>query len=184
MLLNNRDSHRDMATHMARRRAFGTCLLLVCFGISPLAHGGRLLLEVNQTSAMAPNVDMPVVALEQFAPLAAVHEYLCAFHVYADNGNRQVQAHHYCSVFNNTVHQCVLYDNNTGNARLMGIEYLIPADMYQTLPTDEQQLWHSHIYEVKSGMLQAPGLPKEKVMPFLQTVMNMYGKTWHTWQVG
>ena len=49
---------------------------------------------------------------------------------------------------------------------------------------------HSHEFEVKSGMLI---LPKpvgkehdewEKVeLEAMQGIMNLYGKTWHTWQV-
>lgn len=47
--------------------------------------------------------------------------------------------------------QCVLFHNNTADAKLMGIEYLISKDMYAMLPAEEQQLWHSHIFEVSGA---------------------------------
>ena len=34
---------------------------------------------------------------------------------------------------------------------------MISAALYQTLSTDERKLWHSHVFEVKSGMLVMPG---------------------------
>jgi hypothetical protein len=47
------------------------------------------------------------------------------------------------------------------------------------LPDDEERLWHSHRYEVKSGMLAAPGIPERACFTDLVTT---YGKTFHTWQ--
>lgn len=44
-----------------------------------------------------PTVDQPVLALNQFAPLQSLSSYLCAFHVYSNNAQRQAEAHHYCS---------------------------------------------------------------------------------------
>lgn len=29
-----------------------------------------------------------------------------------------------------------------------GVEYIIDDDIYETLPPEEQKLWHSHAYEV------------------------------------
>ncbi len=42
----------------------------------------------------------------------------------------------------------------------MGVEYIISARLFATLPDDEKKLWHSHDYEVKSGSLVAPSLPQ------------------------
>src|SRR6202012_1833910 len=50
------------------------------------------------------------------------------------------------------------------------------------LPEDEKRLWHSHHYEVKSGMLVAPGIPELAERSYFKDLVTTYGKTFHTWQ--
>lgn len=42
-------------------------------------------------------------------------------------------------------------------------------------------LWRAA--QVKSGMLQSPGMPNLVTAPLISAITNMYGKTFHTWQV-
>ncbi|KAK9815991.1 hypothetical protein WJX74_009383 [Apatococcus lobatus] len=51
------------------------------------------------------------------------------------------------------------------------------------LPKEEQKYWHSHIYEVQSGMLYNPDGDAKSDLPHMEGLVNSYGKTWHTWQV-
>ena len=88
------------------------------------------------------------------------------------------------------VRQCLIYDSPAPNARLIGVEYMISAALYETLEPSERRLWHSHVYEVKSGMLIMPGpsvlsnsaweIAETKEM---EDVISLYGKTYHFWQV-
>lgn len=95
------------------------------------------------------------------------------------------------------VRQCLLYDSPEPNARLLGVEYMITPKLYETLDQDERRLWHSHVYEVKSGMLFMPR-PTERsgalsLMPEaaweaaetaeMEDVIHLYGKVYHLWQV-
>jgi Protein of unknown function (DUF1264) len=75
----------------------------------------------------------------------------------------------------------VIYDGNASDARLMGIEYVVSAKLFATLPAEEKQLWHSHRYEVKSGALIAPGIPDVAERELMEQLVSTYGKTWHTW---
>lgn len=43
---------------------------------------------------------------------------------------------------------------------MIGVEYIISERLFKTLPEDEKKLWHSHISEVKSGLLTAPMIPE------------------------
>ncbi|WP_139760525.1 DUF1264 domain-containing protein, partial [Salmonella enterica] len=88
---------------------------------------------------------------------------------------------HHCrlGVLNEDVMQAVIYDGNTKNARLMGVEYIISERLFKTLPPEEKKLWHSHQYEVKSGSLVAPGLPQVADKALMSKIVNTYGKTWH-----
>ena len=88
------------------------------------------------------------------------------------------------------VRQCLIYDSPTPNARLIGVEYMISATLYKTLDAEERKLWHSHVFEVKSGMLIMPGpngLPtgiwEEAETKEMEDVVGIYGKTYHFWQV-
>ena len=71
---------------------------------------------------------------------------------------RQVIAHHFCSHVSEEMHQCVIYDSNEPGARLIGIEYIVTKEIFENLPDEEKKYWHSHHYEVKSGLLAAPGI--------------------------
>ena len=96
---------------------------------------------------------------------------------------RQIIAQHYCSHLSDEVLQCVLYDSEKKDARLIGVEYIVSARIFESLPADEKKLWHSHNYEVKSGVLTAPGAPEAAEKDLMKVLIGTYGKTWHTWQV-
>ncbi len=117
------------------------------------------------------------------APLQAIDAHVCGLHFYSGNLGRQVIAHHYCSHYGNGMHQCVIYDSDQANARLVGIEYIISAELFGELPAEEKQLWHSHAYEVKSGQLTAPGISAANENDLMIELAGTYGKTWYTWQV-
>lgn len=115
-------------------------------------------------------------------PLDAMSTYLNGFHFYADDRGRQVEATHFCIHLRHDLHQCVIFDSNEPDARLIGIEYIISEERFKTLDEDEKQLWHSHHYEVKSGALVAPGVPQLAEHAYFGDLVTTYGKTFHTWQ--
>ena len=92
-----------------------------------------------------------------------------------------MEAHHYCSVLGEDVIQCVIYDGNVADARIMGVEYIVSARVFAELPEEEKAMWHSHVHEVKSGQLVAPGLPDVAERALMEKLVGTYGKTWHTW---
>lgn len=89
------------------------------------------------------------------------------------------------------VRQCILYDSPGPGARLIGIEYMITPKLYETLDSGERKLWHSHVFEVKSGMLIMPqpsALVPQAAWERAETsemedVIELYGKVYHLWQV-
>jgi len=66
---------------------------------------------------------------------------------------------------------------------------MITPKLYATLDATEQKLWHSHVFEVKSGMLI---MPKPSAIPEavwevaenqeMEEVVHLYGKVYHLWQ--
>ncbi|KAH7038178.1 uncharacterized protein B0I36DRAFT_76555 [Microdochium trichocladiopsis] len=128
--------------------------------------------------------------VQDFQPVKQLCAHLNAFHAYADEPGRFVEANHYCAHLSSDVRQCILYDSPGPNARLIGIEYMITRKLYETLPPGERKLWHSHVFEVKSGMLVMPGptAPGARATweaaetEEMKSVIGLYGKVYHLWQ--
>nr|POF13995.1 oil body-associated protein 1a [Quercus suber] len=127
--------------------------------------------------------------VQDFAPTKRLCAHLNAFHTYADQPGRHVEANHYCAHLNEDVRQCILYDSDKPNARLIGIEYMIKPHLYETLDAEERKLWHSHVFEVKSGMLimPSPAAVPDAVWEVaenkeMEEVIVLYGKVYHLWQ--
>jgi hypothetical protein len=96
---------------------------------------------------------------------------------------RAVRVDHYCSHLNEDVLQCVIYDSSAKNARLIGVEYIISETLFNQLPGEEKKLWHSHRYEVMSGLLTAPDVSAGAEQELMKDFVSTYGKTWNLWQV-
>ncbi|RXW12104.1 hypothetical protein EST38_g13748 [Candolleomyces aberdarensis] len=140
-------------------------------------------------------LDTGAALLQSFEPVKNVCAFLNAFHCDADEPGRYVEACHCCSHLNEDVRHCIIYDSPETNARLIGVEYMITPKLYYALGSEERKLWHSQVFEVKSGMLIMPspistsGIPVPNVVweqaktAEMAEVITLYGKTFHLWQV-
>lgn len=126
-------------------------------------------------------LDRGAAALQDRPPIDAINAYLDGFHFYSGAMPAQMEAHHYCAVLNEELIQCVIYDGNVKDAKLMGVEYIVSERLFRSLPAGEKKFWHSHVHEVKSGQLIAPGLPEPAERALMSKLVSTYGKTWHTW---
>jgi hypothetical protein len=130
-----------------------------------------------KTTALEAGADV----LQDKAPLRTLNAYLDGFHFYNGNLQGQMEAHHYCGHLNEEMTQCVIFDGNEENAKIMGVEYIVSANLFAKLPAEEKHLWHSHVHEVRSGQLIAPGIPQVAEHELMEKIAGTYGKTWHTW---
>lgn len=128
-------------------------------------------------------LDTAADVIQRKRPVDSIGLHLCAIHFYSGDLQRQLIAHHYCTHLTQDVHQCIIYDTDKPDARIIGVEYIISEKLYKTLPPEEKKLWHSHMYEVKSGQLTMPGVPPFAEHVAVTDIVNTYGKTWHFWQV-
>jgi len=135
------------------------------------------------TSAETPAASKSSEPNADLAPISAIGAHVCGIHFYSGNMKRQLIAQHYCSHLSDEVLQCVIYDSERKDARLIGVEYIVSAKIFESLPAGEKKFWHSHNYEVKSGALTAPGAPEAAEKDLMKVLIGTYGKTWHTWQV-
>ena len=119
--------------------------------------------------------------LQDKTPLNKMNLYLDGFHFYSGYMEGQMEAHHYVTQLNEDVFQAIIFDGNGDDAKIMGVEYIITERLFKQLPEEEKTLWHSHHYEVKSGILIAPGIPDQVEYVLMENLISTYGKTIHTW---
>ncbi|MCK8493631.1 OBAP family protein [Spirosoma sp. RP8] len=157
---------------------FSFLLLLSCGGDNTSSNvqspGAE---KAGKTNVLEAGADL----LQDKTPLSKLNMYLDGFHFYNGDTKAQMEAHHYCTKINEDLTQCIIYDGNTDKAKIMGVEYIVSEKLFKTLPAEERKLWHSHVYEVKSGELIAPGLPDVAEHELMEELVSTYGKTFHTW---
>ena len=127
-------------------------------------------------------LEMGSKILQRNDPLSGHHMYLVGFHPMKETPCHQMEAHHFCKQVNEDFAECLIFDSSTSNANLTGIEYIISEKLFTQLPQEERGYWHPHNFEILSGQLVAPGLPKIAEKMLLKQKMNSYGKTFHTWR--
>src|SRR5690606_30211829 len=95
--------------------------------------------------------------LQRSGPAAQLDVHLVGIHPSKDEPSHQLISHHYCEVVNEELVQCALWDSNSDEANLHGVEHIISSRLFESLSPEEQAYWHPHNYEILSGMLVAPG---------------------------
>jgi hypothetical protein len=140
--------------------------------------------EGAPASAKTQALKAGALALQTQAPLEPMNVYVVGFHPMKEAPHHQMIAHHFCRQVNEDFAQCVLFDGNTREANLNGIEFIISERLFAQLPAEERRYWHPHNGEILSGQLVAPGLPAVAERELMKSKMNSYGKTWHVWMTG
>jgi hypothetical protein len=101
-------------------------------------------------------------------------------HVFEDPSLR---VEHFCKPHDRVMMVCQLYDSNTGNATLIGIEYMITQEQYNSLPDREKPYWHAHREEFRPERADPmmPELSPEQVQAEMAKMLPTWGKVIITW---
>ncbi len=107
-------------------------------------------------------------------PLTAVR------HVFDDPSLR---VWHFCKPNDKIMMVCQLYDSNSPNATLIGVEYMITIDAYNQLPAREKPNWHYHKEEFAPNRSDPkfPLLTEQQQNATLKKLEESYGKVILTW---
>ncbi|HEY2840567.1 MAG TPA: DUF1264 domain-containing protein [Pirellulales bacterium] len=105
-------------------------------------------------------------------------------HLMKDDPAESRVAYHFCKPVSGKCNQCVVYDGTGPNAKLIGIEYLVTNEVYQSMPAEEKEFWHDHEYEVDAGLLRSLTQTGDDEKKTLAAVRQMWGKVFHTWVDG
>ncbi|XP_054790037.1 oil body-associated protein 2B-like [Prosopis cineraria] len=128
-------------------------------------------------------IDTGAEMMQTLKPINQFSLHACSFGIFSHDMSRQIETHHFCSRLSQDFVQCAVYSSNDRKARLVGVEYIVPANTFETFPPEEQRLWHSHAYEIKSGIWVNPRVPEMIAKPELENFAKTYGKFWCTWQI-
>eukprot|EP01133_Synstelium_polycarpum_P014955 gene14955-17682_t len=125
-----------------------------------------------------------------FKPLSNICESFNGIHCVCGDLNKQVVSYHYCSQLDADRRQCLVYDSDEPNAKLIAVEYIISENLFSTLPDEERKYWHSHMYDVENGLVAmtpkalVPNIITAQVeAPAMKVFVNTYGKTWQFWPI-
>ena len=91
--------------------------------------------------------------------------------------------HHYCKINDKIFLVCQLYYSESKNATLIGIEYIITHEQYNSLPDREKPNWHLHKIEFAPDRADPmfPELTPAQAMALMGKLMDTYGKVIITW---
>ena len=134
--VRSRRSSRGLAGPVGIGAATG---VVVAAGLS-LARKAVATAKTGQGHPLKHRVlDLASGTIQHKYPLDAMSTYLNGFHMYADDMGRQVEASHFCIHLRHDLHECVIFDRNAPDARLIGIEYIISEERFRELPDDEKR---------------------------------------------
>jgi hypothetical protein len=90
---------------------------------------------------------------------------------------------HFCKPNDKIMMVCQLYDSNSPNATLIGVEYMITANAYKNLPDREKPNWHYHKEEFAPNRAdpKLPMLSEQQQNATLKKLEESFGKVIITW---
>ena len=89
--------------------------------------------------------------------------------------------HHYCKGLPNGVMQCQLYDSDKPDARLIGVEMMVPNEVWEKFNETEKKAWHAHQEELKMVSLIAPGMTEQETASLKEQLGKTHGKVIIWW---
>jgi protein tyrosine phosphatase (PTP) superfamily phosphohydrolase (DUF442 family) len=101
-------------------------------------------------------------------------------HVFDDPSLR---VEHFCKPNDKIMMVCQLYDGDSANATLIGIEYIITQQQYDSLPDREKPYWHAHREEFRPDRADPmmPELSLEQAQAEMAKMLPTWGKVIITW---
>jgi hypothetical protein len=97
--------------------------------------------------------------------------------------------HHYCKIVSpEPFIECLLYETEDKNAKLVGVEYIVAKTMTRdekVLPKEVwKKVWHDHSVEGVIGNVKVLDLPPDKAKEFADTVAKTDGIIFSLWPEG
>jgi len=89
--------------------------------------------------------------------------------------------HHWCKPLPSGTIQCLLYDSDDPDARLIGTETVVGTELYETFSEREKADWHYHREEIPAVAATFPDLTEAEAKELTATLAETYGKVVIFW---
>ncbi len=99
-------------------------------------------------------------------------------------GNKDMIAHHYCKQVAGGMTQCLIFESDNADARLVGAEVIVGPDVYGKFTDSEKTMWHYHRTEVPKVSATLPDLSEEEGKKVVESILETYGKVYLLWDPG
>ena len=96
-------------------------------------------------------------------------------------GDPEAIAHHYCKPVAGGLIECLLFDSDEPDARLVGVEVIVDGATYEELDAAEQEFWHYHKEEIPKVEATLPDLSAEEAAQVVAQIKETYGKLYILW---
>ncbi len=93
-------------------------------------------------------------------------------------------AHHYCKTVAGGMIECLLFESDAEDAKLVGVETIVTPQIYNSFSETEKALWHYHKDELARVDARIPDLPPEEAATILKSLEETYGKLYILWDPG
>jgi hypothetical protein len=150
----------------------GAFLIALLFGVSTVTMIAAQAQNVTQVQNMTQTTQG--FGGPPSGPLTAVR------HVFDDP---TLRVWHFCKPNDKIMMICQLYDSNSPNATLIGVEYMITADAYKNIPDRDKPNWHYHKEEFAPNRAdpKLPMLSEQQQNATFKKLAESYGKVIITW---
>lgn len=98
--------------------------------------------------------------------------------------NPDLIAHHYCKTVAGGLIECLLFESDAEDAKLVGVETIVSTGVYNTFSEPEKALWHYHKKELPIVEAKLPDLPPEEAAKVVMSLEETYGKLYILWDPG
>ncbi len=96
-------------------------------------------------------------------------------------GKPDMIAHRWCKPVAGGLIECQLYDSDNADARLVGVEVVVPTATYNSFTAAEKGMWHYHKTEIPKVQATLPDLSPEEAAKVVKSIEETYGKIYLLW---
>lgn len=96
-------------------------------------------------------------------------------------GDPAAIAHHACKGVAGGMFECLLFESDAPDARLVGVEAIVDAATWQGFDAAEQGLWHYHKEEIPLVQPTLPELSEAEAAEVAKSIEETYGKVYILW---
>lgn len=96
-------------------------------------------------------------------------------------GKPGMLAHHFCKQVAGGLIECQLYDSGAPDARLVGVETIVPSATYAKFSAAEKAQWHYHRVEIPLVSAAVLDMSPDQAEKVVNSIVDTYGKIYLLW---